>query len=112
MLPTYNEAQNIEPLIHEIASVIPEAHILIVDDMSPDGTAAIVKNIQKRMPLVNLIELGGKRGRGLAGIAGFKEALRLGADIIIEMDADFSHDPRSLPEMMRHLKEADVVVGS
>src|SRR5260370_222670 len=100
MIPTYNEKENIGRLIADILALkIPgqELHVLFVDDNSPDGTSPAVAEIAKSQPRVRLMTRTADRGRGSAGIAGFREALAAGADFVVEMDADFSHHPRYLP---------------
>ena len=98
IIPTYNEKENIERIIRKVFSLDGGYEILIIDDGSPDGTAAIVKSLQKEFPdRLNLIERAGKLGLGTAYITGFKWALSQGYDYIFEMDADFSHAPSDLP---------------
>lgn len=112
MIPTFNEAENIQSLIGEILSVDNEIEVLVVDDDSPDGTAALVENISKRNPRVHLMLRKEERGRGKAGIAGFLKALELGADCVIEMDGDFSHHPRYIPDFLKEIQDYDVIIGS
>lgn len=110
-IPTYNEKENIKALINAIFSLkIPNLEIVIIDDNSPDGTWKIVKDLKNKK--VHLILRKTKRGRGLAGKGGFKFALNNNADYIIEMDADFSHDPRYIPLMLKEIKKCDLVLGS
>lgn len=112
VIPTYNESENIERLIRSIFALrIPGLEILVVDDASPDGTARIVQKLQDTFD-IHLLQREGKLGIGSAYIAGFKKALSLGADLIFEMDADFSHDPHDLPQMIQKAKDADLVIGS
>jgi len=109
MIPTFNESRNIGRLIESINNLgLSDLSILVVDDDSPDGTAEIVKKYSHSFLLIRK----GQRGRGTAGLVGLKKALDMGADNIIEMDADFSHDPNLIPEMLEKIKEYDVVVGS
>ena len=96
IIPTYNECENIERMIRKVFSLPREFHILIVDDHSPDGTADVVKGLQKEYPGLFLLERPEKQGLGTAYIAGFHWALDGGYDYIFEMDADFSHDPDDL----------------
>ncbi|MCD4653070.1 polyprenol monophosphomannose synthase [bacterium] len=110
--PTWNEAENIELLIREIFVYVPESHLLVVDDYSPDGTGQIAVRLQKEYPNLHVLHRKGRRGRGLAGIAGFIWALDNKADYIIEMDADFSHKPEYLPSIRKALEKADMVLGS
>jgi len=112
VIPTYNEAENIRILIPRILGLGPEFRVLVVDDNSPDGTASVVKGIMAETERVGIIERPGKLGLGSAYITGFKEALRLGADYIFEMDADHSHDYKDLPEFIRRMNGSDVVIGS
>lgn len=111
-IPTYNEIENIEKLINEIFSVLPETHVLIVDDNSPDGTAKKVDEMKKDNDRIHLIVRPEKNGLGTAYIAGFEYALELGFDVIFEMDADFSHDPKDLPRLLEALDDNDLVIGS
>lgn len=115
IIPTYNEKENIERIIRKVFSLDGGYEILIIDDGSPDGTAAIVKSLQKEFPdRLNLIERAGKLGLGTAYITGFKWALSQGYDYIFEMDADFSHDPADLPRLYSacHDEGYDVAIGS
>ena len=114
IIPTYNEKENIERIIRKVFSLDGGYEILIIDDGSPDGTAAIVKSLQKEFPdRLNLIERAGKLGLGTAYITGFKWALSHGYDYIFEMDADFSHDPDDLPRLLEACKEGEgVAIGS
>ena len=114
IIPTYNEKENIEGIIRKVFSLDGGYEILIIDDGSPDGTAAIVKSLQKEFPdRLNLIERAGKLGLGTAYITGFKWALGHGYDYIFEMDADFSHDPDDLPRLLEACKEGEgVAIGS
>lgn len=111
VIPTYNEKENIKALIRAIFSLkIPNLEIVVVDDNSPDETWKIVKDLKiKKVHLILRIK---KRGRGYAGKEGFKYALKKKADYIIEMDADFSHDPKYIPLFLKEIKNADVVLGS
>ncbi len=112
IIPTYNEAENIESLISKVLSVYPGINVLVVDDNSPDGTANIVKKIMEKEPRVHLIQRKGKLGLGTAYIEGFKYALIKGFDAIFEMDADFSHNPEDIPRFIEALQDADLVIGS
>ena len=114
IIPTYNEKENIERIIRKVFSLDGGYEILIIDDGSPDGTAAIVKSLQKEFPdRLNLIERAGKLGLGTAYITGFKWALSHGYDYIFEMDADFSHDPDDLPRLLEACKDGEgVAIGS
>jgi len=112
MIPTYNESKNIERLIKEIYDYAPGVDILVVDDNSPDGTGQIIDKLSAENPRVHILHRKKLRGRGLAGIAGLRYALNWGAEAVVEMDADFSHDPKHLPALLKGLNEADVVLGS
>ena len=113
MIPTYNERENIGNLLREILNLkIPDLHVVVVDDNSPDGTSEIVKSLAKEHPEVELLLRTTGRGRGSAGIAGFKYALEHGADCVVEMDADFSHHPKYIPSFLEAIQEADMVIGS
>jgi dolichol-phosphate mannosyltransferase len=112
IIPTYNEADNLPLLIPTVLNLGEEFHILIVDDNSPDGTAIIVKEMQKNEPRLFLIERSGKMGLGTAYVAGFKFALANNYDFVFEMDADFSHDPAELPRLLEKAGECDLVIGS
>ena len=115
IIPTYNEKENIENIIHAVFRQPYDFHILIVDDNSPDGTAAIVKNLQKEFPeKLFLLERGGKLGLGTAYIEGFKWALDRDYKYIYEMDADFSHNPNDLPKLYQACANegVDLAIGS
>lgn len=112
IIPTYNESENIAELIPEILKQGEIIETLIVDDNSPDGTAEIVKEIMKSNPKVHLLEREKKMGLGSAYIAGFKYAIRDKYDYIIEMDADFSHNPENLKDLLKAIEINDLVVGS
>lgn len=115
IIPTYNEKENIENIIRAVFA-LPEAfHLLVIDDGSPDGTAAIVKKLQKEFPeRLFIVERKGKLGLGTAYIAGFKWGLEHKYDFIFEMDADFSHNPQDLPRLYNACANegADVAIGS
>ena len=113
MIPTYNERENIANLINEILNLkIKNLHIVVVDDNSPDGTWKIVENFSKKNKNVHLLLRKKNKGRGLAGRDGFIYCLKHGDDIVIEMDADFSHNPKYIPSMIKELINADLVLGS
>jgi dolichol-phosphate mannosyltransferase len=114
IIPTYKERENIETIVQAISSLKTSFDILIIDDNSPDGTAAIVKDLQKSYTNLFLVERPGKLGLGTAYIAGFKWALEKGYNFIYEMDADFSHDPRDLLKLYAACSEngADLAIGS
>jgi dolichol-phosphate mannosyltransferase len=114
IIPTYKERENIEAIIKAISSLNVSFDILVIDDNSPDGTASIVKELQKSFSNLNLVERPGKLGLGTAYTTGFKWALAKGYDFIYEMDADFSHDPRDLVRLFNACNDrgADVAIGS
>ncbi|MBN1398395.1 MAG: polyprenol monophosphomannose synthase [Bacteroidetes bacterium] len=112
IIPTYNEADNIPKIIPEILAQNEGFHVLVVDDNSPDGTANLVKEMQKNDSRVHLLERPSKQGLGTAYVAGFKYALSQGFDFAFEMDADFSHDPKSLVKLLAKTDEYDLVIGS
>lgn len=112
IIPTYNERENIKSLIEKIFACCPNCDVLVVDDDSPDGTWEIVKEMSRHNLHIHLLHRKTDRGRGTAGIAGFKYALEHDADVFIEMDADFSHDPQYLPLFLDAIKDYDVVLGS
>ena len=112
VIPTYNEREGIESLIREVLSLSLELNILVVDDNSPDGTGAIVSKLAEESPKVRLLTRKKRKGRGSAGVDGFKTALEMGADLIIEMDADFSHHPRHIPDFLANANDYHVVLGS
>ncbi|MFN0158901.1 MAG: polyprenol monophosphomannose synthase [Bacteroidota bacterium] len=112
VIPTYNEADNIPKLIPAVLSKAPNVDVLIVDDNSPDGTAALVRNMMEGESRVHLIEREGKMGLGTAYVAGFKYALKNGYDCVCEMDADFSHSPTEIPNFLAKIEHADLVLGS
>lgn len=112
MIPTYNEAENISSLLDSILTVDPELEVVVVDDDSPDGTWQIVSDKSKSNSHIHLLHRKKDRGRGKAGIAGFRYALDNGADFIVEMDGDFSHEPKFIPFILDASKTADVVLGS
>jgi dolichol-phosphate mannosyltransferase len=117
IVPTYDEATSIERLLRRVAEVLaqvaPEDHrILVVDDGSPDGTGAIAERVGAQLGVVEVLHRPGKGGLGQAYLAGFRHALAAGAERIVEMDADLSHDPRHLPALLVASERADVVLGS
>jgi len=111
IVPTYNEADNIGQLIPQILA-FPRCRVLVVDDGSPDGTGTLVERMSREEPRIGLLARPGKLGLGTAYIAGFRRALDEGAQLIVEMDADFSHDPRYLPALIAATSTYDLVLGS
>jgi dolichol-phosphate mannosyltransferase len=113
VLPTYNEAENVEPIVAALLDKLPaSARVLIVDDNSPDGTGAIADRLAAREERVEVLHRPRKEGLGPAYIAGFRRALAGGAGLVLEMDADFSHDPAYLPRLLAAAERADLVIGS
>lgn len=112
VIPTYNERENLGRLVAEILALPIGAHVIVVDDNSPDGTGRLADEIAAREHRVSVVHRPAKLGLGTAHIAGIRCAQSLGLDPIGTMDADFSHHPRYLPELLRGLEEADVVIGA
>lgn len=112
MLPTYNERENIELIVPAILKQGKNLKIVIVDDNSPDGTGKVVDGLAKKYRNKIHVIHRKEKGRGTAGIAGFKYALKTGADCIIEMDADYSHNPDDIPRFLKAIKDYDIVIGS
>ncbi|MDR1414227.1 MAG: polyprenol monophosphomannose synthase [Odoribacteraceae bacterium] len=114
IIPTYNERENIERIVRRVFALQPAFDVLVVEDNSPDGTAAIVRGLQGELPRLFMVEREGKLGLGTAYITGFKWALERGYGFIFEMDADFSHDPNDLTRLYDACAggRSDVVVGS
>jgi dolichol-phosphate mannosyltransferase len=112
IVPTYNERENIDPLLERLLGLPYGLDVLVVDDGSPDGTAEQVKAWQAKDPRVHLIQRPGKMGLGSAYRDGFRYALTNGAEYIFEMDADFSHDPAAIGDFLEAAKDADIVLGS
>ena len=112
IIPTYNERENIRELLQQIFAQNLPTHVLIVDDNSPDGTGALADEMAAADPRVHVMHRAGKLGLGSAYVAGFKYALAHDYDAVFEMDADFSHNPESLPVFLRELEHGDLVLGS
>jgi dolichol-phosphate mannosyltransferase len=113
VLPTYNEAENIEPFVAAVRAKLPGgARVLIVDDKSPDGTGRIADRLAAEHENVEVLHRPRKEGLGPAYIAGFRRALAEGAELVLEMDSDFSHDPAYLPRLLEAAERADLVLGS
>lgn len=115
-LPTYNERDNLEPLVRAIGRVFADhrldGHVLVIDDASPDGTGEIADRLAAELPWVEVCHRPAKEGLGPAYLAGFARALAAGADLVLEMDCDFSHDPGDVPRLVAAAEAADVVLGS
>lgn len=113
-LPTYNERENIGPITEAILATVPDAHILIVDDGSPDGTGDLADELARENDAIAVLHRPGKQGLGRAYVAAFNELLARNADIVVQMDADFSHPVRFLPSLLEPLRagRADLVLGS
>lgn len=114
VLPTYDEADNIGPVTAAILEALPEAHVLVVDDSSPDGTGAIADGLAATDQRIRVRHRAAKQGLGRAYLDGFRIALEGGASIVVQMDADFSHDPATLPGLIKPVADdaADLVIGS
>jgi dolichol-phosphate mannosyltransferase len=112
VIPTYNERENLGELVPQILATDSRFEVLVVDDASPDGTGEIADQLAASVPRVHVIHREGKFGLGSAYRTGFRYALERDYDLVFEMDADFSHDPGSLPEFMKAIEDADLVIGS
>ena len=112
VIPTYNESANLPQIIPQILGQDPRLDVLVVDDNSPDGTGVIADELARASPRVHVMHREGKLGLGTAYRAGFNWALERPYDFVFEMDADFSHDPRHLPEFLTAIQDADLVLGS
>ena len=106
-VPTYDEAENILDLSRALLALRPDLHVLVIDDDSPDGTWKLVRDAGEQEPRLHLLHRTTDRGRGRAGRDGFVRALELGAEVVVEMDADFSHHPRFIPAMLERLEQTD-----
>jgi dolichol-phosphate mannosyltransferase len=112
-LPTYNERDNLEPMLRALGGVLPEgSRVLVIDDASPDGTGELADELAAELPYVQVLRRPRKEGLGPAYLAGFRRALAEGAELVVEMDCDFSHDPADLPRLLAAAEEADLVLGS
>lgn len=115
-LPTYNERENLERMARALGDVFAagnlDGRVLVIDDASPDGTGDIADRLAADLPYVGVLHRPGKEGLGPAYVAGFRRALSEGADLILEMDCDFSHDPADVPRLLTAAAEADVALGS
>ncbi len=112
-LPTYNERQNLEPMLRSLGNVLPEgSRILVIDDGSPDGTGELADRLAAELPFVQVLHRTRKEGLGPAYVAGFRHALAGDAELILEMDCDFSHDPADVARLIAASERADLVLGS
>jgi dolichol-phosphate mannosyltransferase len=111
-LATYNEADNLRPLVLAIRETVPHAHVLVIDDASPDGTAKIAEALTHELPGVFLIQRSGKLGLGTAVVRAMQYAIDQGYDHYVNMDADFSHPPRFIPALLAGMDRVDVMIGS
>ncbi len=112
-LPTYNERQNLEPMLRALGNVLPEgSRILVIDDGSPDGTGELADRLAAELSFVQVLHRPRKEGLGPAYVAGFRHALAGDAELILEMDCDFSHDPADVPRLIAAADSADLVLGS
>ena len=112
IVPTYNEADNLEPLLQRLLAAVPSAHVLIVDDNSPDGTGRLADEHAAHEARVHVLHRERKQGLGAAYLAGFAWGLQRGYDVLVEMDADGSHRPEQLPRLLAALPHADLVLGA
>ena len=112
IIPTFNEAQNIESIVSRLRRSVPEAHVLVVDDNSPDGTGKLVDAMAEQDDYVHVLHRKGKEGLGAAYLAGFHWGLERGYGVLVEHDADGSHQPEQLPSLLAALEHADMVKGS
>ncbi|MFH0245340.1 polyprenol monophosphomannose synthase [Streptomyces sp. HK10] len=112
IIPTYNEVDNIRPIVTRVRTAAPEAHVLVADDNSPDGTGKAADEMAARDERVHVLHREGKEGLGAAYLAGFRWGIDNGYDVLVEMDADGSHQPEELPRLLTALKGADLVLGS
>jgi dolichol-phosphate mannosyltransferase len=112
-LPTYNERDNLEPMLRAIGDVLPDGgQVLVVDDNSPDGTGELADNLAPELGFVEVLHRSRKEGLGRAYVAGFQRALAAGAELVLTMDCDFSHDPGDVPRLLEASRQADLVLGS
>ena len=112
VVPTYNERDNLGPIVERLFASVPSAHLLVVDDGSPDGTGELADELAAADPRVHVLHRTAKAGLGAAYIAGFAWAREHGYDVVVEMDADGSHSPEQLPRLLAALEHADLVLGS
>jgi dolichol-phosphate mannosyltransferase len=112
-LPTYDERENIEPMVRALGEVLrPDDRVLVIDDSSPDGTGEIADRLAAELPWLDVLHRPRKEGLGRAYLDGFRAALEAGSELILEMDCDFSHDPKDVPRLIAAAEDADLVLGS
>jgi dolichol-phosphate mannosyltransferase len=115
-LPTYEERENLEPMARALEDIASDNHfdlrVLVIDDSSPDGTGDLADRLARELPFLSVLHRPKKEGLGPAYVAGFRWALATDAELVVEMDCDFSHDPKDLPRLLAATKDADVVLGS
>jgi dolichol-phosphate mannosyltransferase len=112
VMPTYNEAENVEAVVRRLLAAVPSTDVLVVDDASPDGTGDLADKLAADDPRVNVMHRAAKAGLGAAYLAGFAWAMDRGYDVLVEMDADGSHQPEQLPLLLAQVDEADLVIGA
>jgi dolichol-phosphate mannosyltransferase len=112
IIPTYNESENIEPIVARLLTAVPGAHVLVADDASPDGTGKLAETLADADPRIHVLHRPAKQGLGAAYVAGFTWGLERGYQVLVEMDADGSHAPEQLPRLLKVLDSADVALGS
>lgn len=112
IIPTYDEKANVRPIAAAVFAASPDARILFIDDNSPDGTGDIIDQMASADPRIHVLHKAGKQGLGRAYVSGFNWALENGYDLVFEMDADFSHDPKEIPNFLKAIEHADLVLGS
>jgi dolichol-phosphate mannosyltransferase len=112
LIPTYNERENLPRIVARVRSAVPQVDVLVLDDSSPDGTGVVADQLAATDSQVHVLHRAGKEGLGAAYLAGFAWALERGYDVLVEMDADGSHQPEQLPTLLEELQSADVVLGS
>ena len=112
IIPTYDEVENLRPIVERVRTSVPDAHILVADDNSPDGTGKLADELAAADDHVHVLHRLGKEGLGAAYLAGFAWGIDAGYDVLVEMDADGSHQPEQLPDLLAALTDADLVLGS
>lgn len=112
LIPTYNEKNNIRGLIEEIFKIVPQINIIVIDDNSPDGSGALSEQLSREYRQLKVMHRQKKEGLGRAYLAGFKEALKINPDYILQMDADHSHNPEYIPLLLKEMDNYDIAVGS